>query len=46
MAESIGYRVVKTLSQKRYSVHHSHCIGVGKLEELKKFEELKKKGVI
>ena len=36
MAESIGYRVVKTLTQKRYSVHHSHCIGVGKLNELKK----------
>ncbi|WP_455278303.1 GTPase HflX [[Eubacterium] cellulosolvens] len=35
MAENIGYTVVKTLTQKRYSVHHSHCIGGGKLEELK-----------
>ena len=35
MAENIGYKIVRTLVQKRNSVHHGHCIGVGKLEELK-----------
>ncbi|MEM2106469.1 MAG: GTPase HflX [Candidatus Bathyarchaeia archaeon] len=35
MAGNIGYEIVGTLVQKRNSVHHSHCIGVGKLEELK-----------
>lgn len=36
MAENIGYTVVKNVVQRRNSVHHSHCIGAGKLEELKK----------
>ncbi len=35
MAENIGYTVVESLVQLRNSVHHSHCIGAGKLEELK-----------
>ncbi|MEM3004447.1 MAG: GTP-binding protein HflX, partial [Candidatus Bathyarchaeia archaeon] len=36
MAENIGYAVVQSLVQRRNSVHHSHCIGAGKLEELKR----------
>ncbi|MGQ9542945.1 MAG: GTPase HflX [Candidatus Bathyarchaeia archaeon] len=39
MAKNIGYKVVGTLIQKRNSVHHSHCIGVGKLEELRRMVE-------
>jgi GTP-binding protein HflX len=39
MAENIGYSVIKTLIQRRNSVHHGHCIGVGKLEELKRLVE-------
>ena len=39
MAENIGYNVIKTLVQSRNSVHHSHCIGVGKLEELRRLVE-------
>ena len=35
MTENIGYKIVRTLVQKRNSMHHGHCIGVGKLEELK-----------
>lgn len=34
MARSIGYKVVSTMIQNRNSVHHSYCIGIGKLEEL------------
>lgn len=34
MARSIGYNVVSTMIQNRNSVHHSYCIGAGKLEEL------------
>ncbi|MEM3507323.1 MAG: GTPase HflX [Candidatus Bathyarchaeia archaeon] len=36
MAKSIGYNIVDTIVQKRNSVHHSYCIGKGKLEEVKK----------
>ncbi|MEM2896196.1 MAG: GTPase HflX [Candidatus Bathyarchaeia archaeon] len=36
MAKTIGYRIVDSIVQKRNSVHHSYCIGKGKLEELKK----------
>ncbi len=39
MAENIGYNVIKTMVQNRNSVHHGHCIGVGKLEELKRLVE-------
>ena len=36
MATLIGYDIVKTVIQRRNSVHHSTCIGPGKLDELKK----------
>jgi len=36
MASNIGYEVVATFIQRRNSVHHSTCIGPGKLDELKK----------
>ena len=34
MAENIGYEVVDSVIQRRNSVHHSYCIGPGKLDEL------------
>jgi len=46
MAENIGYRVVGTLIQKRNSVHHGHCIGVGKLEELKRLVHQKQADIV
>jgi len=36
MARSIGCNVVSEMIQNRNSVHHSHCIGAGKLEELRR----------
>jgi GTP-binding protein HflX len=36
MAKTIGYRIIDSIVQKRNSVHHSYCIGKGKLEEIKK----------
>ncbi|MBS7622491.1 GTPase HflX [Candidatus Bathyarchaeota archaeon] len=42
MAENIGYAVVESLVQRRNSVHHSHCIGAGKLEELKRLVRRKR----
>lgn len=36
MARNIGYDVLKVIVQKRESVHHSTCIGPGKLTEIKK----------
>jgi len=41
MARTIGYNVVGKLVQKRDSVHHSYCIGSGKLRELKLLVEEK-----
>lgn len=41
MAENLGYEVVERVVQKRNSVHHSYCIGSGKLQELKKLVEEK-----
>lgn len=35
MAESIGYDVVDTVVQQRKSLHHTYCVGPGKLEEIK-----------
>jgi len=43
MARNIGYNVLKTIVQKRKSVHHSTCIGPGKLAEIKKL--IQEKGV-
>jgi len=36
MARNIGYNVLATVVQKRKSVHHSTCVGPGKLAEIKK----------
>jgi len=36
MARNIGYDVLETVVQRRKSVHHSTCIGPGKLAEIKK----------
>lgn len=35
MARSIGYEVVDTVIQHRKTVHHTYCIGPGKLDEVK-----------
>src|SRR6266516_2465595 len=35
MARSIGYDVVDTVIQHRKSLHHTYCIGPGKLDEVK-----------
>src|SRR5437588_12441866 len=35
MARSIGYDVVDTVIQHRKSLHHTYCIGRGKLDEVK-----------
>jgi GTPase len=35
MAESIGYEVIDTIVQHRKNLHHTYCIGPGKLEEVK-----------
>ena len=35
MAESIGYEVIDTVVQHRKSLHHTYCVGPGKLEEIK-----------
>jgi len=35
MARNIGYNVLATVVQKRKSVHHSTCVGPGKLTEVK-----------
>ncbi|MEM1587706.1 MAG: GTPase HflX [Candidatus Bathyarchaeia archaeon] len=36
MVETLGYRIVDRIIQKRNSINHSYCIGKGKLHELKK----------
>ena len=36
MARNIGYNVQEIVVQKRKSVHHSTCVGPGKLAEIKK----------
>jgi len=41
MAEVIGYDVVASVAQRRDYVHHSYCIGPGKLDEIKKLVEEK-----
>ena len=41
MARTIGYNVLDVIVQKRKSVHHSTCIGPGKLVELKRIVEEK-----
>lgn len=43
MAKTIGYRIIDSIVQKRNSVHHSYCIGKGKLEEIKRI--VKEKGI-
>lgn len=35
MAKSIGYDIVDTVVQHRKSLHHTYCVGPGKLEEIK-----------
>src|SRR6266702_3190755 len=35
MAESIGYEVIDTIVQHRKNLHHTYCIGPGKLEDIK-----------
>ena len=35
MARSIGYEVTDTVVQHRKSLHHTYCVGPGKLEEIK-----------
>src|SRR5215831_14233931 len=42
MAENIGYDVLETIVQKRKSVHHSYCLGPGKLEDVKRTVHEKK----
>jgi len=42
MAENIGYEVVDSVIQRRNSIHHSFCIGPGKLDELNRLCREKK----
>ena len=42
MAENIGYEVVDSVVQRRNSIHHSYCIGPGKLDELNRLCREKK----
>jgi len=42
MAENIGYEVVDSVVQRRNSVHHSFCVGLGKLDELNRLCREKK----
>ena len=42
MARSIGYEVVDKVIQHRKSVHHTYCIGPGKLDEVKQLASEKK----
>jgi GTPase len=42
MARSIGYDVVDTVIQHRKSLHHTYCIGPGKLDEVKQLTSEKK----
>src|SRR5437867_8635066 len=42
MAKSIGYEVVDRVIQHRKSLHHTYCIGPGKLDEIKQLTSEKK----
>lgn len=42
MARSIGYEVVDKVIQHRKSLHHTYCIGPGKLDEVKQLTSEKK----
>ena len=42
MARSIGYDVVDTVIQHRKSLHHTYCIGPGKLDEVKQLTSEKR----
>lgn len=42
MAQSVGYEVLETVIQHRKSVHHTYCIGPGKLDEVKQIVSEKK----
>jgi len=42
MAENIGYEVVDSVIQRRNNVHHSFCVGPGKLDELNRLCREKK----
>src|SRR2546427_6472249 len=42
MAMSIGYEVVDRVIQHRKSLHHTYCIGPGKLDEIKQLTSEKK----
>ncbi len=42
MARSIGYNVVDKVIQYRKSIHHTYCIGPGKLDEVKQLASEKK----
>lgn len=41
MARNIGYNVLQIIVQRRNSVHHSTCVGPGKLVEIRKLVEEK-----
>src|SRR5438046_70058 len=43
MAKSIGYEVVDRVIQHRKSLHHTYCIGPGKLDEVKQLTSEEKK---
>src|SRR5439155_22234343 len=42
MAKGIGYEVVARVTQARKSLHHTYCIGPGKLDEIKQLTSEKK----
>lgn len=46
MAENIGYKVISAVVQRRNSVDHSHCIGAGKLEELKELVQKERADIV
>ncbi len=41
MAQNIGYQVLDTMVQNRKSLHHTYCIGPGKLDEVKQIVDEK-----
>jgi len=46
MAENIGYKVISAVVQRRNSVDHRHCIGAGKLEELKELVQKERADIV
>src|SRR5436309_8225816 len=35
IAESLGYEIIDTVIQHRKNLHHTYCVGPGKLEDIK-----------